>query len=402
MPTPSSPAEALKEIKETWAEFQHVLEDVQSETKKLGSTSGETLAAQVKMNARIDEMEVWMQTKMREIMAAGVRDGMRNPDQTPERKAFNNLLRYGWQHLEEVERKMVVQAKRNEMETKVLTTGDSTIAGYLAPPEFVAEIIKPSLQYSPIRQYATVRTTSNRSIQIPIRKGTFAATWVSETGTRSETTGLKYGLEELPTHEMYAEVLISQQEIEDAAFDIEALIQAEAAEQFGIAEGLAFVSGSGVGQPFGITNDTNLTTTNAGSTTAFAYATLVTLVHAVKTPYAQNGAFMMNRQSMGSVRSILDSQNRPLWEPSLAPGNPSTILGYPVIEAVDMPAIASAAISAVFGDFKRAYTIVDRVQMVVQILREKYAESGQVAYLVRKRVGGQMVLAEALRGYKMS
>ena len=69
---------------------------------------------------------------------------------------------------------------------------------------------------------------------------------------------------------------------------------------------------------------------------------------------------------------------------------------------VDMPAIGSGNIAAVFGDFKRAYTIVDRVSMVVQILREKYAEQGQIAYLIRKRVGGQLTLAEAVIGLKMS
>jgi len=394
---------AFGEMQHAWHEQKSMLQESIEETKKFGGVTGELKASIEATNTRIDAMDVLIQSKMREMMLSASREALEERGtKSAKFRAFSKLLRSGYTGLEAEEQKYIERASKNDMETKVLTTGDSTVAGFLAPPEYVAEIIKPLLQYSPLRSYATVRTTNNRSIQVPIRKGTFAATWVAETGQRSETTGLKYGLEELPNHEMYAEVLISQQELEDSAFDMDAQIQMEATEQFAIAEGAAFVSGTGIGKPFGITTDPNLATTNAGSTSAMTYAGLVTLVHALKTPYAVNASWAMNRQSMGSVRSILDSQNRPLWEPSLAPGNPSTILGYPVIEMVDMPAIASAAIAAVFGDFKRAYTIVDRVSMVVQILREKYAEQGQIAYLIRKRVGGQLVLAEAVRGLKMS
>jgi len=53
----------------------------------------------------------------------------------------------------------------------------------------------------------------------------------------------------------------------------------------------------------------------------------------------------------------------------------------------------------VFGDFRSAYTIVDRIQL--SILRDPFtqATSGNVRYVARKRVGGQVVLPEAIQAY---
>jgi HK97 family phage major capsid protein len=55
-----------------------------------------------------------------------------------------------------------------------------------------------------------------------------------------------------------------------------------------------------------------------------------------------------------------------------------------------------------FGDFRRAYMIVDRIQLA--ILRDPFtqATSGTIRYVARRRVGGQVVLAEAIRKQKVS
>jgi len=81
---------------------------------------------------------------------------------------------------------------------------------------------------------------------------------------------------------------------------------------------------------------------------------------------------------------------------------PNNILGQPYVLAADMPDIAANAFPVLFGDFRRAYIIVDRVQIEVQRLTEKYAEQGVIGFLARKRVGGQVVLAEAVRKLKVA
>ena len=106
-------------------------------------------------------------------------------------KAFDSYLRKG---------KDAMEAD----EVKALTVGDSSAAGYLAPNEYVRELIKTLTEISPMRSIARVRTTTSKAIEIPSRTATFSAQWVSEQGTRSETTGYTTKLEQIPTHELYA------------------------------------------------------------------------------------------------------------------------------------------------------------------------------------------------------
>ena len=108
----------------------------------------------------------------------------------------------------------------SEAEKKALTVSNDSTGGYLAPPEYVKELIKDVTEISPIRSIARVRSTGQRSIQIPKRTGQFSAQWVAESGTRSETTGYQVGLEEIPAHEYYAMVDISEQDLEDSVFNL--------------------------------------------------------------------------------------------------------------------------------------------------------------------------------------
>ena len=87
---------------------------------------------------------------------------------------------------------------------------------------------------------------------------------------------------------------------------------------------------------------------------------------------------------------------------SLENGVPNTILGYPYVEASDMPDIAGNAFPVIFGDFNRAYLIVDRVALAV--LRDPFtqATTGNVRYIARRRVGGQVIQPEAIVKHKIS
>lgn len=287
-------------------------------------------------------------------------------------------------------------------EYKALSVSTDTAGGYLAPVELVREIIKAETEISPVRALARVRQTSAKSIQIPKRTGQFSAQWVAEQGARSETTGLAYGMEELPAHELYALVDISNQMLEDSAFNMNDEISTEASEQFAVAEGAAFVSGSGVGKPEGFLTNSSVGTTNSGTAATIADSDgqangLLTLKHAIKSAYSRNGTWVMNRTTLGSVRKLKDGEKNYIWMPGIAQGRPNTIDGDPYVELADMPNEGAGLKPIAYGDFRRAYTWVDRI--VMEMLRDPYtqATSGNVRFIMRKRVGGQVVLAEAIR-----
>ena len=289
-------------------------------------------------------------------------------------------------------------------EKKALTVSNDATGGYLAPPEYVRELLKTITEISPIRSIARIRATAQRSIQVPKRTGQFSAAWVAESGTRSETTGYTVGLEEIPAHEHYALVDISEQDLEDTVFDLEAEMQGEFSEQFAKAEGTAFVSGDAVGKPEGFMTNGDVAETNSGSASAITADGLISLVHGIKSEYAANATFVLNRTTLASVRKLKDTAGQYVFQAGmmLTSGVPASILGFPYVEATDMPSEGSNTYPVAFGDFRRAYMIVDRVAMAV--LRDPFtqATSGNVRYVARRRVGGQVVLAEAIRKQKCS
>lgn len=392
--TPAEVKSAFEELRSAWESFKTFKDQVADDIKTYGEAKAETASNLDKANARIDEMEV----KMQRATLGGGAAGSDQPSEAKE--AFLQAIRKGLVNLEP-EQKSLVKVVTGA-EAKALSLGDDTTGGFLAPSEFTTEIVKGVVEFSPVREIARIRPTSNRSVMVPVRKGTFAASWVSEIGTRSETTGLKYGREEIHAHELYAEVIISEQDLEDSAFDLEAEIRMEFAEQFGVAEATAFVGGNGVGKPEGLVANTQVTTVNSGSSGVITATGMIDTFYGVKDVYARNGIWLTKRASLGAIRKIQDNTGGSnlgnfLWQPGLAPGQPNTILGAPYREAVDMPAIGAGAKSVIFGDFRRGYTIIDRVQLVVKRLTEKYAETGQIALLARKRVGGQVIVPEAFK-----
>jgi len=273
---------------------------------------------------------------------------------------------------------------------------------FLASPEITTEIIKGVVEFSPIRSIARVRTTSAKSVKIRKRTGTFAAAWTGKQAARTETTGLKYGLEEVPTHELYALVDVPFEDLEDADFNLEAELQTEAAEQFGVAEGKAAITGDGAGELEGVLTNAAIAYTPSGSSSAITADGMIDLYFGVKDVYARNGTWVIKRGTLGTIRKLKDGNSQYLWSPGLAGAVPSTILDRPYVESVDMPDVAANAFPVVFGDWRRGYLLIDRIQMAVTRDPFSQAANGAVRFHIRKRVGGQVVVAEALRKLKIA
>lgn len=337
------------------------------------------------ITTKLDQLEV--QYKKLSTKTDGTKE------KSPEHKAFLDYLRFG--QVSELLR------KANPLETKVLKLSDATTGGYLSTPEVSDELIKNIVEFSPIRSIARVRTTGKESVLVRKRTGSFSASWVGEVGTKSETTGLKYGLEQLPVHEMYALVDISNWDLEDSDFDLEAELNTEFAEQFGVAEGTAFVSGNSVAKPEGILTNADVGSVVSGSAAALTADGFFKLYFEPKSAYANNCRWIMRRATMLAASILKDSQNNYLLR-RLGESPVWNILGADVVECPDMPAVAADAYAVAFGDFKQGYLIVDRI--AIAVLRDPFsaATSNAVRFHARKRVGGQVIKAEAIKKMKIS
>jgi len=333
---------------------------------KLAEVAGEVKGV-AKLTDRLDRIEAKLN---RPGVAANDNDG------DLERKAFVSFARRG------VERMPAD-------ETKALVVATDAAGGYLAPEQFGSELIKLLRQYSPIRQYAKVVSVGAAEIKYPRRTGSTVASWVGETEDRSESEP-SYEQITIAPYELATYSDVSTQLLEDNAYNLEGELAADFAESFGIKEGAAFVKGSGVKQPIGIMTATGIAEVKTGAAAAFPATApadvLIGMYHALPGVHAQNGVWLMNRTTLGTMRTWKDSTGRYLVIDPISAGAPVTLLGRPIVEATDMDDIGANKYPVLFGDLQ-GYRIIDRVGL--SVLRDPYslATKGQVRFHARKRVG---------------
>lgn len=286
-----------------------------------------------------------------------------------------------------------------------LIKSDDSSAGYLlAPAEMQAEIVKDVIELTPMRALATVRTIGSGSLKQPKKVGSGSASRIGETANRTNTGDPQYGMLEILAPEMFARIEVSQQMLEDSEYDLIAELREDASEQFAVKEGWEYINGTGAGtnQCEGILTNASIGSVNSGDAAKITADGMISLFHGVKTAYTRNGVFGLNRSSLGAVRKLKDTTNQYLWVPGIAGNVPNTILGAPYVEMPDLPNAGANQFPVVYGDFRRAYVIVDRIGISFQTDFVTGADNGLVVFRARKRTGGGVRQAEALLKLKCS
>ncbi|MGE0109111.1 MAG: phage major capsid protein [Bdellovibrionales bacterium] len=284
--------------------------------------------------------------------------------------------------------------------------------GYMAPAEMADRIITRQFDTSPMRQIATVMQVSSEAVEMLRDTDEAEAQWVSELGSRDDTSQGDIGRIRIPVHELHAQPKATQKLLDDAVINVEEWLVGRVANKFTRRENAAFISGDGVGQPRGFLSYSTAaqaddsrnwgviehvaTGTDAGFSSTDGADSLITLMHKLKAGYLPKAKWLMPRSVVDVVRKLKDGNSDAyVWQPSLEVENPAPLLGFPVIMAEDMPAIASGSLSVAFGNFEEAYTIVDRIGM--RVLRDPYTAAPFVKFRCSKRVGGDVVNFDALK-----
>lgn len=304
----------------------------------------------------------------------------------------------------------------NALEKKALSTDSMPDGGYLVPTEMANFIATRVFETSPIRQLANVIQIGGKSITVPVDDTAAEAEWVGEGATRSSTATPTIGQLEIVAHELSAKPKATHAMLEDAGFNIEAWLSGKIADIVSRKENTAFVTGDGVGSPRGFTTYAAWTTPGSyergkieqivsGVSGEFTADGLIDIQDALLEPYQANATWLMRRASFSAIRKLKDGESRYLLGIGLAgldgaPFPALTLLGRPLVFAADVPAVGSSALAAAYGDFRRAYTIVDRVGLAT--LNDPYTDDAFVIFKTRKRVGGGVTNFDALKLQKLS
>lgn len=320
------------------------------------------------------------------------------------KSAFYSLVRHG-----DIER-------LSADERKALSAGSDPDGGYLLPTPTVGRMVKRVYEQSTMRQLANVLTISTDALEGIVDNDEADAGWVSEMGARNDTDTPQVGKYRIEAHEMYAQPKVTQKLIDDAATDVEAWLADKVADKFARVEGNAFWNGNGVGQPRGLAAYTTAATGD-GSRAWGTFEHVLTgangdfhttkadplqdLLGAFKDQYLQNASFAMRREVRTKIRKLKEAtSDRYLWEPSLQAGQPDRLLGYPVRIDQYIPSLTTGSLSLAFGDFREAYTIVDRIG--VRTLRDPYTAKPYIRFYSTKRTGGGAVNFEAVKFLKFA
>lgn len=343
-----------------------------------------------------------------EVTTAGI--GHNGGPGLDEMRAFRGWLT-GARHLQRqltTEDRAWIQSRMGEVpedalaalppEQRDFAIGAGNAGGFTVPQDFFNQLEVAMRSYGAMLQPGVaqiIRTDSGASLPMPSFNYTaVTASIVGEGSTISTDTSTPFGSTTLGAF-MYAPPIlpVSIQFLQDTAFD-ESFIVNAMGEALGRGINAHLTTGTGTGQPRGIMTAASVGRTGAtGTATTVNYAELLQLEHSVDPAYRVGAQWMFHDSTLRIIKGLVDSQNRPLFLPSLpgiSEGAPATILGYPYVINQDVAQMAANARSIAFGRMDR-YKV--RLVRQVQVMRlvERYADRLQVGFVAFLRADGNLL-----------
>jgi len=284
--------------------------------------------------------------------------------------------------------------------SNILQEGNDSSGGYLVPDEYDARLIQGLTDENILRKLGTVIKTSGQH-KINIAGTKPAAAWIDE-GEPLSFGDATFNQINLDAHKLHVAVKVTEELLYDNAFGLENYLIDQFAKALANAEEDAFLNGNGEGKPLGIfatTGGGEVAVTTA-STSAITYDEIVNLVYSLKRPYRKNAKFILNDQTIATLRKLKDGNGQYIWQPALQSGEPDRLLGYEVLTSAYVPTIAAGAPVIAFGDFSY-YNIGDRGVRSFAELKELFAGNGMIGFVAKERVDGKLVLPEAVKILKV-
>jgi HK97 family phage major capsid protein len=429
----------LDEQGRLWQEFRRKNDELiaaKADGKAVGDLKGVVERIEARLG-EIDEQKSSLQTQLDEVIKRANRPQLgatpEGADVKDEHKAFNlhrRALAKAGQQVSDVGVDEYIAYKSafdkfqrhgekslENTEIKALQAGVDSDGGFLLPPPMMGRIVKKVYELAPLRSLFSVVQISGNDIEgIEDLEEASSGGWVTETQARTETSTPKVGRWRIEAHEEYASPKITQRLLDDGAFDAEGWLADKIGNKFARTEAAAFVTGTGVGQPHGFAAYPTAATAD-GSRAWGTMEHVVTgangawhttqadpmfdLIAAFKPVYLQNASWVTNRQVIAGVRKFkTTTTNEYIWQPGLQLGQPDRILGFNVVLTQDMPTLATGSLSMALGDWREAYTVVDRIG--IRTLRDPYTDKPYIVFYSTRRVGGGVLNYEAVKFIRFS
>lgn len=367
---------------------------VESHAKENGTLSAEDNAAYLKMEKEIEDLTAAIDRQQRaEQMEQRLNQPMNSPLTGKPGDGGAGAKKTG-RASDEYKAAMLGAFRSNFRNvSNVLQEGVDADGGYLVPEEYDRRLIDVLDEENIMRSLGTKITTSGQH-KINIAATKPAASWIEEGGalTFGDATFSQIFLD---AYKLHVAIKVTEELLYDNAFNLENYIVTQFGRALANAEEDAFLNGDGTGKPLGLFAATGGGTVADTLTAAVKSDDLISLVYALKRPYRRKASFILNDQTLASLRKLKDNNGAYIWQPSYQAGEPDRLLGYTVHTSAYAPADAIA-----FGDYSY-YNIGDRGTRSFAELKELFAGNGMVGFVAKERVDGKLVLPEAVQILKL-
>lgn len=385
--------EMQTELNKLTTQLRNTVDEQGKDVTEFKNFSVDSKATLDKLNTRLTELETALNTKA-SVNNLETKDSKYSEEQLEYKNKFNtDYLKKG---------------KYFDMDIKAMSTDDDTQGGMFVPKPMRDTVVEKLRDLSPIRSIAGHQTISvGSSYGVPVEGDPdMGSGWVGEREPRNDTDNPTLSLVEIPIHEQYVQPVATRRMLDDPEFDVEAWYNKKVSSKFARKEGNAFVNGNGVKKPTGLLQSTRVSKYEGTLSGTTQFDDMILMQSQIRQAYQLSASWLINRFTLAYLRTFKDQQGAYLWQPSLQPGVPATLLGKGYTLADDMPnavdstgALISGNVPIIYGSFEDGYLIVDKTSMVV--IRDEITNKPFIKYYTTSRVGGDVIDDQALVKFEL-
>lgn len=288
-------------------------------------------------------------------------------------------------------------------EYKTASISKPSTGGYFAVPEFFRDIVETFKDTDSIYANSEILPTNSNLAQIPYEIEEADAFWVGEGQTRPLSKGPTVGVANIPLNAIVSKVKVTQELLNGSVIPMEQFLKNQVTGKLGRSLGSALVKGNGFAKPKGAFADAEgaipqVTTTGTGTgIKAMTVENIIDMWGKLPNSADSNAKWYMSKDTFGNVAKLKGQDQLYMLNQGLAPGMPSTILGFPVQFCTNAPDTKTAGnVPILFGDMKRAYVTVEGQQMTYLMDPYTSADNGMTTIRFWAFYGGQTVMPSAL------
>lgn len=247
-------------------------------------------------------------------------------------------------------------SQRMPLDQRTLSKLSAGAGANTVPISFYNQLVQHMIETSGVLAAGptVLRTATGEQLQIPKTTAHSASAGiVAEAGTLTANEPT-FGQVSLDAYKYGFLLQVSHELANDTGVDLLGYLAMQAGRALGNGFGAHLVTGTGSSQPNGVLTASTLGKTGSASVAGAPNGDdLIDLFYSVIAPYRQSSScgWMMRDATVAAIRKLKDSTGQYLWQPGLTEGSPDRILGKPVYTDPNMPAVALAAKSILFGDF---------------------------------------------------